>query len=186
MNKCENRYILTGGPGSGKSTLLTELSKNGYQCFEEISRIVIREQHSIGGNKVPWSNLADFAEICYERMCSQLVECQPEKICFYDRGLPDVIAYMRRGGLSVPQHYFDKCNEYNSTVFITPPWQEIFINDDERPESFKDAEEIFIFLKNTYIELDFDVIELPKASLPERVRFVESYLSSANDSRIAL
>ncbi|NOU59800.1 AAA family ATPase [Marinifilum caeruleilacunae] len=171
-----NRYIITGGPGSGKSSLLNALIHKGYKGFEEISRIVIREQHEINGDKLPWKNLADFAEICYERMSKQLDECNSESYCFYDRGIPDIIAYVRRGGIQVPEKYFKKSNQYNPIVFIAPPWQQIFINDAERPESFEDSMEIYRFLKNTYSDLGFEVIELPKVSIPERVAFIESCL----------
>lgn len=182
MNNCNNRHIITGGPGSGKSTLLGKLSALGHQCFEEISRIVIQEQHQIGGDKVPWRNLSEFAEICFERMSAQLYECKPDGKCFFDRGLPDIIAYVRRGGLAVPPKYFQKSDQYNKTVFLAPPWKEIFINDAERPESFEDAIEISTFLRNTYEELGFTVIELPKFSVAERVQFITNYLSTDKDS----
>jgi predicted ATPase len=176
-----NRYIITGGPGSGKSSLINALKKNGYSCFEEISRVVIKEQHQINGDKLPWKNLADFAEVCYERMCLQLNECHSQNYCFYDRGLPDIIAYMKRGGLIPPKKYFSKCNLYNNTVFIAPPWLEIFVNDAERPETYQDSEEIYHFLKLTYTDLGFKTIELPKVSVNSRVDFIKSYLSSCND-----
>ena len=171
-----NRYIITGGPGSGKSSLLAALINKSYLGFEEISRLIIREQHEIGGDMVPWQNLAAFAELCYERMSAQLEECDSTCTCFYDRGLPDIIAYVRRGGLNVPDKYFEKVKSYNRTVFIAPPWQDIFVNDSERPESFEDAVEIYHFLKSTYSELGFNIVELPKVSVEERVAFIENIL----------
>lgn len=185
MNICDNRYIITGGPGSGKSTLLDALSEQGFQCFEEISRIVIKEQHEIGGDKVPWLNLAEFAEICYKRMSSQLDKCNANSKCFYDRGIPDIIAYVKRGGLPVPSKYFNKSKDYNRIVFLAPAWKEIFINDSERPESFEDSVEISLFLKETYFDLGFTVIELPRSSVLERVHFISNYLSSDKESDIA-
>jgi len=176
MHTHSNRYIITGGPGSGKSSLLAALIGQSYQGFEEISRVIIREQHDIGGDKVPWQNLAAFAELCYERMSAQLEECETDCTCFYDRGLPDIIAYVRRGGLNVPAKYFEKAKAYNRTVFLAPPWREIFINDSERPESFEDAIEIYNFLKSTYTELGFTIVELPKVSVQERVAFIEKLL----------
>jgi len=176
MSTHSNRYIITGGPGSGKSSLLSALVDKSYQGFEEISRVIIREQHENGGDMVPWLNLAAFAELCYEKMSSQLDDCKSDCTCFYDRGLPDIIAYVRRGGLEVPTKYFEKVKAYNKTVFLTPPWQEIFINDNERPESYEDAVEINKFLKSTYSELGFKIIELPKISIKERVTFIEDIL----------
>ena len=171
-----NRYIITGGPGSGKSSLLSALVKQNYQGFEEISRVIIQEQHAIGGDMVPWQNLAAFADLCYERMNAQLNQCDLDCICFYDRGLPDIIAYVRKGGLKVPKKYFEKAKSYNKTVFLAPAWEDIFVNDDERPESFKDAVEISKFLRTTYSELGFNIIELPKISIEERVAFIENIL----------
>ena len=176
MMTSSNRYIITGGPGSGKSSLLKALINHKHQGFEEISRVIIREQHKLGGNRVPWLNLAGFANLCYERMSTQLTQCNSACTCFYDRGLPDIIAYMRRGGLEVPAKYFEKAKSYNNTVFIAPPWKEIFINDSERPESYEDAVEIFRFLKSTYQELGFNIVELPKLSINERVTFIEKAL----------
>jgi predicted ATPase len=173
-----NRYIITGGPGSGKSSLLSALVDKSYQGFEEISRIIIREQHEIGGDRVPWLNLAAFAELCYERMSAQLDLCDSDCTYFYDRGLPDIIAYVRRGGLQVPEKYFEKAKSYNRTVFIAPPWENIFVNDSERPESFEDAVEINRFLKLTYQELGFNVVELPKVSIEQRVAFIETILKA--------
>ena len=129
-----NRYIITGGPGSGKSSLLSALVKQNYQGFEEISRVIIREQHEIGGDGVPWQNLAAFAELCYERMSAQLDQCDSDCTCFYDRGLPDIIAYVRRGGLQVPGKYFSRNRPApeppGRTVFPRPwhksfPWNQV-------------------------------------------------------------
>ena len=172
-----NRYIVTGGPGSGKSTLLNTLIKKGYKGFEEISRVVIREQHQTGGDKLPWQNLAAFAEICYDRMWVQLSECNSDSTCFYDRGIPDIIAYVKRGNLEIPDKYYSKCREYNRIVFLAPPWKEIFVNDSERPESFQDATEIYHFLKATYTDLGFRILELPKLSVAQRVDFVLTAIS---------
>jgi predicted ATPase len=38
------RIVIAGGPGSGKSTLLQALADSGEVCYEESSRILIREQ----------------------------------------------------------------------------------------------------------------------------------------------
>ncbi|RUT78542.1 AAA family ATPase [Ancylomarina longa] len=181
MTVFNNRYIITGGPGSGKSSLLNALIKEGFCGFEEISRIIIREQNKIGGNKLPWQDLEAFADACYNKMLKQLSGCYDDRNYFFDRGLPDIIAYMKRGGLTIPQKYYRSCKDYNNIVFLAPPWNDIFINDTERPESFEDANEIYKFIKETYTDLQFEVIELPKISIPGRVQFIIDQLSDDKD-----
>ncbi len=175
-----NRYIITGGPGSGKSTLLNALKREGYKCYDEISRIIIQEQQQTNGDKVPWKNLNAFAHICYNRMAEQLKET-PQEICFFDRGLPDVIAYLKRGNIAIAPYFYEQCKDYNNTVFIAPPWQDIFINDTERPETYRQSVEIYQQLQNTYSNLGFQLIELPKVSVAERVGFVQRNLMQSND-----
>ena len=47
------RIVIAGGPGSGKSTLLQALAASGEICYEEASRVLIREQLARGGQVVP-------------------------------------------------------------------------------------------------------------------------------------
>ncbi len=171
-----NRYIITGGPGTGKSTLLNALKAEGYECYDEISRTIIQEQQLINGDKVPWKNLSAFAYICYERMTAQL-ENTPQDVCFFDRGLPDIIAYLQRGNITAAPCFYQQCKNYNTTVFIAPPWQDIFINDTERPETYQQSVDIYQYLKRTYANLGFQLIELPKVSVAERVKFVQAAIS---------
>ncbi|PID68155.1 MAG: hypothetical protein CR968_03115, partial [Flavobacteriia bacterium] len=56
------RYIITGAPGSGKSSLLEALKLRGYHCFDEVSRLIIKEQQQINGQLLPWDDLAGFAQ----------------------------------------------------------------------------------------------------------------------------
>ena len=61
---------------------------------------------------------------------------------------------------------------YESKVFITPPWEDIFTTDDERKEDFETMSEIHQILHTSYKEFGYEVIELPKISPAERVNFI--------------
>src|ERR1700692_1752209 len=54
------RIVIAGGPGSGKSTLLQTLAESGEICYEESSRVLIREQVAQAGRLVPWGDLSGF------------------------------------------------------------------------------------------------------------------------------
>src|SRR5580704_16698046 len=96
------RIVIAGGPGSGKSTLLRALAEAGEVCYEESSRVLIREQLARAGRLVPWDDLSAFARECSERMRAQLADSARHGRCFFDRGLPDLIGYLSRGGYRAP------------------------------------------------------------------------------------
>jgi predicted ATPase len=165
-------FIITGGPGTGKSTLIAALREAGMPCFDEVSRQIIVEANQSGTDMLPWSNLDAFAAECHRRMIAQLIEEEVEGLCFYDRGIPDIIAYLRNGGKSVPNYLFDDGKRYANLVFMAPPWQKIFVNDSERPQSFEECQRLHNLLLEAYTELGYRVVMLPKVSVELRVNFV--------------
>jgi predicted ATPase len=97
---------------------------------------------------------------------------------FFDRAIHDILAYMDRINLKVPNEFLSKLSEclYHSDVFIVPPWKEIFRNDDERQEDYETACEIHEHILNTYFKFGYNVIELPKVSVDERADFIINHI----------
>ena len=114
------KYIITGAPGTGKTTIINALKKKDYYCAEEISRELIAEQISIGGNILPWKNQIAFENLISSKRAKQYA--------------------------SIP-----KDCAFNSNVFYTPIWEEIYTNDNERKESIQSAITIEKSLLETYI-----------------------------------
>ncbi len=171
-----NRFVvLTGGPGSGKSTLLDALERAGFARSLEAGRGIIQDQVSIAGPALPWDNRPLFAELmlCWEMRSYRMAEQQKGPV-FFDRGVPDVVGYLRLSELPVPAH-FEKAAEifrYHHRVFIAPPWPEIFQQDRERKQNFDEAARTYQTLAATYHDLGYELVELPRVSVAERVRFV--------------
>lgn len=168
------KVIISGGPGFGKTSIINELESLNYQCMHEISRSIIKEQLESGGNILPWKNLATFSRIIFERRIKQFEEAPDNEWVFFDRGIPDIVAYMSKDELEVPSSYMlklEECNYY-PVVFIVPPWPEIFKNDAERMEDFKTACEINEIITDTYLRLGYETLILPKISVKERAQFV--------------
>jgi Predicted ATPase len=167
-------FVISGGPGTGKSTLIAALREAGMPCFDEVSRQIIVESNQNGFDLLPWSNLEAFAAECHRRMKAQLLEKEVEGLCFYDRGIPDIIAYLRNGGKPVPQYLYNDGKRYAKLVLVAPPWKEIFVNDSERPQSFEECQRLHNLLLEAYTELGYRVVMLPKVSVELRVNFVIS------------
>jgi len=177
-----NRYIITGGGGSGKTTLINALKEHGFNCYDEVSRQIIIEQQKKGGDVMPWLNLPAFGEACFKEMSLQLIEpCFSST--FFDRGIPDILAYYAVNKIEQNPIYLSKNNLYNPTVFICPPWKDIFVNDEQRPESFEFAQNIYFELKECYTKAGFRLITLPKISVLGRVAFIADKLNIAIKNR---
>jgi predicted ATPase len=175
MKVVERFFVITGGPGSGKSSLIEALERRGYARTMEAGRRIIQDQLAIGGNALPWADRALFAEmmLCWEIRSYRIAE-ETSGSTFFDRGTPDVMGYLKLCGLPVPAHVAKAAEEfrYHSRVFVAPPWPEIFCQDQERKQDFNEASRTHDILIETYRSLGYALVELPKASVEERVAFV--------------
>ena len=168
-------YVITGGPGSGKSTLIEALAGQGICTMPEAGRAIIQDQVAIGGKALPWSDRGAFAELMLGwEIRSYRAALRLSGPVIFDRGVPDVLGYLRLNGLPIPSHV-DKATQifrYHSRVFIAPPWPEIFASDTERKQSFDEAQATCEVMVETYSDLGYNLIPLPLGSVQERVRFV--------------
>jgi predicted ATPase len=175
-------FIVTGGPGSGKTTLLAALSEAGHATSIEAGRAIIQDQVAIGGNALPWGDREAFAELMlcwemrsYREMIGHRMSGQGGMV-FFDRGVPDVAAYLRLCGLAVPSHIDTaaKLLRYNRRVFIAPPWPEIFRQDAERKQTFAEAAATYEALVVTYRDYGYEPVSLPLASVADRLEAVRA------------
>jgi predicted ATPase len=168
-------FVLTGGPGSGKTTLVEALKARGYATTEEAGRGVIREQVESNGDGLPWIDRERFAELMFEWELRSYRDAERRHgPVVFDRGLPDTIGYLRLEGLEVPAWMEEEAwrLRYNSPVFIAPPWKEIYGSDEERRQSWEVAVRTYEVMAETYTELGYELLELPRAAVEERADFV--------------
>lgn len=153
------KVILTGGPGTGKTSVLKALEKLGYETYQEFARLVIQEEIAKSSRKVPWDDNLGFSELVLARMNDLNRSRIANSISFLDRGIPDLIAYMKFYDNEVPQHFYTSLQNanYHPQVFFFEPWKEIYITDGERKESFEEARAIGEFIQQTYQDLGFDL-----------------------------
>jgi len=175
-------FVLTGGPGSGKSTLIDALERAGYARSLEAGRGVIQDQMSIGGRALPWDDRTLFSELMLSwEMRSYRMARGSAGLVFFDRGVVDVLGYLRLIRHSALEHMHKAAEQfrYNRQVFIAPPWEEIFQQDQERKQDFNEAVRTYDALAATYTEYGYELIELPRVPIEERVRFVLHHAGGA-------
>jgi len=170
------KYIITGAPGTGKTAIINLLKKEGHSCAEEISRTIIAQQIASGGDALPWKNLAAFSQQVIALRKAQHTNAPQDKTYFFDRGIIDVIAYLKHDNLTVNNDIMEMVKQfpYNKTVFYTPIWTEIYTNDSERKEDILTAKNIENVLLTTYQSFGYTLVEVPKLTVNERTAFILS------------
>ncbi|MDF5753663.1 AAA family ATPase [Spongiactinospora sp. TRM90649] len=167
--------VVTGGPGSGKSTLIDLLAAGGHARSAEAGRAIIRDQTAIGGPALPWGDRALFAELMLGwELRSYHAAQETAGPVFFDRGVPDVLAYLRLEGLPVPAHMRRAAERfrYARRVFLAPPWPEIYTTDTERKQTYEVAVQTYESVRATYLEYGYEPVPLPLVPPRERAGFV--------------
>ena len=135
----------------------------------------MQDQVAIGGTALPWADHLAFAELmlCWDMRSYHLAE-QATGPVFFDRGIPDVLGYLRLVQLPVPEHMRKAAElfRYNRRVFAAPPWREIFRQDCERKQEFEEAVRTYAAMVETYSEYGYELIEIPRAPVEERMQFI--------------
>ena len=176
-----NRYvILSGCSGGGKSTLLAELQRRGHAVVEEPGRRVVKAEQQSGGDALPWSDAAAFARRAIETsIADRDTVATSSGWVFFDRGLIDAAAALEHATGDPVLERLGRLYRYNETVFLTPPWPEIYVGDPERRHGFEDAVAEYERLARAYPMLGYHVIVLPKVSVDARADVVLAALNAA-------
>jgi predicted ATPase len=131
------RIVVTSGPGAGKTTLLAELSARGYEMVSESAREVIAERLARG--LPPRPDPPSFATEILRRDDQKYH--RPHRAAgpiFYDRSAVEGLAMVHESSPLSEEELKAKLSGYtfHRTVFVLPPWQEIYVNDTERDHSY--------------------------------------------------
>ncbi len=181
----ENLIILTGGPGAGKTTLINALHKRGYHTSPEVARNVIETQQENGGTALPWRDNEAYCQLmiqgslqAWQEGIKHAAAPKPAPI-FFDRGLPDSLAHRRLYHLPqdrVLMNALGTCR-YCRTVFMLPPWAEIYQTDTARKQDFAEAVRTYDVLYQTYLDCHYEPVEIEKAPVEQRVEQILTHLS---------
>lgn len=173
--------IITGGPGTGKTTLINALIEKGFNCFPEISREITQKAKEQGVEQLFLENPILFSQMILEGRKKQFEEAlnTPDEIVFLDRGIPDVLAYMNYIGDSYPSLFDNACNEHRyESVFLLPPWEEIYSSDEHRYENFEQAKLIHNHLNETYQNFGYHAMEVPQDTVANRILYILDKIST--------
>lgn len=177
-----HKIVFAGGPGTGKSETLKALSRLGCHCIGEISRQIILEAQLKGINQLFLKDPLLFSQKLLEGRIQQYNDSEKlsAKVCFFDRGIPEIGAYMEYKKEDIPT-YFKEANHQHryDQVFIFPIWHEIYASDNERYETLEEAIKIDRFIRKAYEDLEYDLVEVPHAGVDARTDFILNHINHA-------
>ena len=165
--------VITGAPGAGKTTLLGELASRGYRTVPESARAIIAERRAAGLSPRPEP----------ETFAREILRRDSEKYgavadagdwVFFDRSAVEAIAMVNEArpldqtalGTALAQLSFYR------TVFVLPPWRDIYTTDAERDHTFEHAERVHAALMRWYAKCGYTAHVLPCLPVKERAHHV--------------
>lgn len=169
--------VLSGCSGGGKSTLLGELKRRGHGTVPEPGRRIVAEELQSGGTALPWCDLAAFATRALALAAEDRTRMGQETgWVFFDRGLVDAAVALDHAGGQAAAITLARFPRYHRTVFLTPPWPDIYQKDGERRHDLDEARAEYGRLIGAYRALGYRTVVLPLASVEERADVVLGHL----------
>jgi predicted ATPase len=169
-----DRFVIISGCSSGgKSTLIVEFGRRGYAVVEEPGRRIVNEELASGGSALPWVDGIAFARrVIAMALADRAAAGSLDGWVFFDRGLIDAAAALQHLTGEPALTAFGQANRYHRRVFLAPPWPEIYGTDAERRHGLDVALAEYSRLLESYPSLGYEVLILPKVTVPERVDFI--------------
>lgn len=162
--------VITGAPSSGKTSVIEQLKKLGYRVAPEVARSYIRQL------------MHDHVNTMYERADVRIQDkilslkllresnLNPTHRIFFDRGLPDSLAYYKLYRLPISELYHHFYTFRYEAVFFLEPLP--LVNDDVRIETLEVTQKLNQLIYQSYVECDYDPIRVPVMSIEERTQFI--------------
>lgn len=177
----QQKVVITGGPGTGKSTVIEKLTQLEFTCMPEISRIITKGAQEKGIDQLFLKHPLLFSRLLLEGRIDQYqkAEVTLEPMVFFDRGIPDVFAYLNYLETDYPENFIDQSLKHRyDKIFMMPPWKGIYKTDNERYESFEQSLVIYEHLILAYKKINYSVVIVPEGSITSRVEFILNSLKS--------
>jgi predicted ATPase len=162
------RIVITGGPCTGKTSLIDYIGNHGVFVIPEVARPIVAVMQEYEPEKFEnKSCLEDIIDTL------QIKAWKDHPVGIFDRGLPDQIAYRHYFGVKIPSSLHLVCDILRyEKVFFLPFWKEIYVNNEVRAEPEEDAQLLSRLIYRAYRDYGYELIEVPKVSIEQRVEFI--------------
>jgi predicted ATPase len=166
-----NWCVITGAPCSGKTSVIKELEGRGYRVVHESARAYIDQQLAAGRrlDQIKADERAFENHILNAKLVIEST-LRPNETIFFDRGLPDSIAYFKLAGLDADTPLEkSKRRRYRRIFFFERLG---FLKDRVRSEDEDTADRLSSLIEESYRLLQYEIIHVPVLSIEQRIDFI--------------
>jgi predicted ATPase len=168
-------HVLTGAPCSGKTAVVNELARRGYGVVHESARAHIEAMLAEGYSlEEIRQDESAFEHLILAKKIAIEEKLDPGKTVFFDRAVPDSIAYFRLAGLAPSQPI---------RLSRRVRYREVFLldrlpvrKDTVRKEDEETARAIETLLMECYQNLGYKMIRVPVFSVSRRADLILQHL----------
>ena len=162
--------VITGQPCSGKTTVINALRDKGYTVSEEVARKFYLQLLEEKSREELLKQRLFLQKVILDIELEREEKLDVDATIFFDRALPDSIAYYRNIGV-VPDFVTNAAKrfKYHRVFFLDPlPFEQ----DGVREEDPVVAKRIGQYIYEAYSSLGYDVVRVPVLPVEQRVAFV--------------
>ncbi len=166
-----NWYVITGAPCSGKTAVIKWLEQKGYAVVHEVARAHIDAQLA-KGKTLEQIKADEWAFEHHILMAKVKLETQlaRNEIIFFDRAVPDSIAYYKLCGLDPTEPQQESRAVRYQKIFLFE--RLTFLADPVRSEDEKTADRLSHLIEESYQSLGYELIHVPLRSVEDRTEFI--------------
>ena len=164
-------YVLTGGPCAGKTTTIDELARRGHPVLAEPARLIIDEKLAAGHTIQEIVGNTDWLPSVVRRAHAQESLVPKDELFFFDRAMPDSLAYYKLSNRPVDEFFVRAMSEIRyRKVFLLDLVD--YRTDEARSETPEQAMIIHGQIREAYIDQGYEIVEVPVMPVSERADFI--------------
>ena len=166
-----NWIVITGAPSSGKTTIIESLQEKGFRTEPEVARSYLKQLvEAKKYDSMRNGHILDLQKKLFSLKCEREQGLPTNELIFFDRGLPDSLAYFNFYQLKT-EFIEDKLDYFHyEKVFYLAGLP--VINDEVRRETPEQAKQIGKEIWQAYLSLNYQPILIPAVSIEERLELI--------------
>jgi predicted ATPase len=166
-----NWCVITGAPCAGKTAVINEISRRGIRIIHEVARSHIDAQLKKGLqlSRIK-KNVLQFERHILQEKVRIHASLPASATIFFDRGIPDSIAYFKLEGLDPAEPLQCSQNVRYRRIFFFERLD--FLTDEVRSEDEKTAARLDDLLVEAYLQMGYNIEIVPVMPVKDRTDLV--------------